>query len=330
MPKKAKPFPDDEPFIYAIDFKYRGVAAIARAMLRAGKPATLAVIRERMAEFVAYTNDVETDGKRWRISSPAKPKPKYGMVSKFIQGDCVTEMRKLPAKSVDLIVTSPPYNAGKAYKSYSDKLSLEAYREFAKEWVGAAAHCLSDTGSFWLNVGYTKLGPNETLPLTYLYHPIAEEFGLRLVQEIVWHNEGGMAYKKRFSHRTERWMWFAKDCDNLTFNLDDVRDSTFNRTVDRRNNPLGKNPTDYWYFDRVVGGNGAGSEKTAHPCQFPRAMIERIVKACSNPSDTVLDPFGGSGTTAVVAAKHGRQAISIELDPDYHRISQDRSNQPRG
>ena len=233
-------------------------------------------------------------------------------------------MTALPEASIDLVVTSPPYNADKAYASYSDSRSLAEYEAFAKAWINCIPRLLKPKGQFWLNVGYTKLGANETLPLTYLYHPLAKAAGLKLVQEVIWHFEGGMSYKKRFSHRTERWMWFALDPDNLTFNLDDVRDMSLNRTVDKRNNPLGKNPTDYWYFDRVVGGTGAGKDKTHHPCQFPVPMVERIIKACSNRGETILDPFGGSGSTALASYNNGRNSISIEMDESYHRAAQAR------
>jgi DNA modification methylase len=106
--------------------------------------------------------------------------------------------------------------------------------------------------------------------------------------------------------------------------LDAVRDINLNRTNDKRNNPLGKNPTDYWYFDRVVGGTGATTEKKNHPCQFPVPMIDRIIKSSSNKGQMVLDPFGGSGSTALSAAELGRDFISIEMDPLYHEISKHR------
>lgn len=233
-------------------------------------------------------------------------------------------MNAMPEASVNLVVTSPPYNADKSYATYDDSRSLAEYEDFARQWVTCIPRLLKPNGQFWLNVGYTKMGANETLPLTYLYHPICKEAGFKLVQEVVWHYEGGMSYKKRFSHRTERWQWWALDPDNITFNLDDVRDLALNRTVDKRNNPLGKNPTDYWYFDRVVGGTGAGKDKTHHPCQFPVPMIERIIKASSNANEIVLDPFGGSGSTALAAFNTGRQAISIEMDEGYHKVAQER------
>lgn len=228
----------------------------------------------------------------------------------FIQ-DCITGLSEIKSDSVDLVVTSPPYNAGKEYEG---DLSVEQYREFAKAWTHHIPRVLKNNGSFWLNVGYTKTGNNTTLPLTYLYFPIIE---MPFVQEIVWHYEGGMPYKKRFTHRTERWMWFSSNPDSMTFNLDAVRDMSLNRTDDRRNNPLGKNPTDYWFFDRVVSGTGKVKEKTNHPCQFPEKMIERIVKACSNPNELILDPFMGSGTTARVAKRLGRQYLGFEKDDKY-------------
>lgn len=233
-------------------------------------------------------------------------------------------MADMSPGSVDLVVTSPPYNAGKSYSSYDDTRTLDEYENFAKAWVTCIPRLLKPHGSLWLNVGYTKTGENETIPLTYLYHPLCKQAGLKLVQEIVWHYEGGMSYKKRFSHRTERWQWWALDPMKATFNLDAVRDASLNRTVDKRNNPLGKNPTDYWYYDRVVGGTAAGADKTHHPCQFPVKMIERIVKACSNASEIILDPFGGSGSTAIAALNTGRQSISIEMDASYHEAAQQR------
>jgi adenine-specific DNA-methyltransferase len=220
-------------------------------------------------------------------------------------------MPKLPANSFDLIVTSPPYNAK---KEYEEQLTLEAYKSFAEKWVSEIPRLLKPTGSFWLNVGYMKTGKNRTLPLTYLYHPLIE---LELIQEIVWHYEGGMSYKLRFTHRTERWMWYSPLGGKPYFNLDVVRDMSLNRTKDKRNNPLGKNPTDYWYFDRVVGGTGRIKEKTNHPCQFPEKMVERIVKACCPEKGLVLDPFAGSCTVGRVCDQLGREAVCIEQNEKY-------------
>jgi adenine-specific DNA-methyltransferase len=230
----------------------------------------------------------------------------------IINGDCILVMPKLSGP-FDLIVTSPPYDAEKGYEGKRD---FAAYVDFAHVWTAQIPRLLAPHGSFWLNVGYTKVGANETLPLTYLYHA-ARPAQLRLIQEVVWHYEGGMSYKRRFTHRTERWMWFALNPDAVHFDLDAVRDMLLNRTQDKRNNPLGKNPSDYWYFDRVVNGTGRVAEKTDHPCQFPEKMIERIVKACCPVGGKILDPFAGSGTVGRVAARMGRSATLIERNATY-------------
>jgi adenine-specific DNA-methyltransferase len=112
-------------------------------------------------------------------------------------------------------------------------------------------------------------------------------------------------------------MWFSRTPAEVFFDLDAVRDPSLNRTVDPRNNPAGKNPTDYWYYDRVVGGRGRSTEKTNHPCQFPEALIERIIKACSPQDGHVLDPFAGSGTVGRVARRLGRYATLIERNAEY-------------
>ena len=233
----------------------------------------------------------------------------------LIEGDCLQAMPLLKDK-FDLVVTSPPYDAGKEYEG---ERNLAAYTDFAREWMSMIPALLKPHGSFWLNTGYTMAGANSTLPLSYLYWSVRPP-GFHLVQEVVWHYEGGMSYKKRFTHRTERWQWWAKDPDGAYFNLDAVRDMTLNRTRDPINNPLGKNPSDHWYFNRVTGGRGRSGEKKAHPCQFPQAMIERIIRACCPENGNILDPFAGSGTTGYAGHSLRRHCTLIERNPAYAGI----------
>ena len=243
---------------------------------------------------------------------------------KLYKGDCLEIMKDIADESIDLVITSPPYNANKDYGEYNDNKTIEEYKEFAEKWVCEVSRILKPNGSFWINLGYIKSGNNQTIPLTYIYYSLID---IPLIQEIVWHYEGGMSYKKRFTHRTERWQWYCKNPKKVIFNLDDVRDITLNRTKDKRNNPLGKNPTDYWYYDRVVSGNGKCKEKTLHPCQFPTKMIERIIKACSNENNIILDCFMGSGSTGIACLNTNRKFIGIEQDDKYFDIAKDRINQ---
>ena len=238
------------------------------------------------------------------------------MKCEAVQADCISHMKGMDAESVDLICTSPPYKANKSYESWA---SFDDYEDFADQWVEQAARVLKPTGTMMLNVGYTKIARNETLPLTYLYHRLAYKHGLKLVQEIVWRYYGGMTYKLRYTHRTERIMWLTKDPDNCTFNLDDVRVKEW-KAIDKRNNPLGKNPTDVWEIKRVVGGTGAVEMKYDHPAQFPKALVERIIKAHSNEGDLVFDPFLGTGTTCVIAKGLGRNSLGCELLDEYLEI----------
>lgn len=239
-------------------------------------------------------------------------------LNKIYNMNCIEGMKSIDDESIDTIICSPPYNAG---KSYENNLSIEEYKSFAKQWTEEVKRILKPNGSFWLNIGYMKVGKNETLPLSYLYYGVVN---MPLIQEIVWHYEGGMSYKKRFTHRTERWQWYCKNPNDVTFNLDEIRDITLNRTIDKRNHPLGKNPTDYWYFDRITNGTGKCKEKTEHPCQFPQIMIDRIVKACSNEGGIILDPFMGSGTVGVSAKYLNRKYIGFELDEKYCEIAKNR------
>jgi len=261
-----------------------------------------------------------------KIRREAPRKALYPSTQQFVNADCIEAMQSLPEASISLVVTSPPYNAG---KEYEPDRSVQDYMDFAERWVSHIPRLLTPSGAFWLNVNHIKLSETEAVPLTYFYYPLLVKHGLRVVQEVIWHFKGGLRYAKRFSHRTERWMWCVKDPQNYIFHLDDVRDGTLNISDDKRNNPEGMNPTDCWHFPAVVGGRGASREKTSHPCQFPLAMIERIVRACSNPGDVVLDPFGGSGTTAVAAFLNNRRSISIEIDPRYHEIAQARLGEVR-
>ena len=233
-----------------------------------------------------------------------------------IQADCIAYMKGLTSESIDLICTSPPYKANKSYESWA---SFDDYEDFADQWIEQAARILSPTGTMMLNVGYTKIARNETLPLTYLYHRLAANYGLKLVQEIVWRYYGGMSYKLRYTHRTERIMWLTKDPNNCTFNLDDVRVKDW-KAYDKRNNPLGKNPSDVWEIKRVVGGNGAVDMKYNHPAQFPKTLVERIIKGHSNEGDLVFDPFLGTGTTCAIAKELSRRSLGCELVEEYIEI----------
>ena len=237
------------------------------------------------------------------------------------QGNCLDMKEKVNEKSVDLVITSPPYNIG---KEYEEKLSNEEYLNFSKKWIKKVNEVLKDDGSFWLNLGFYKTSNgNQYIPWEYQFYPlIKNNTSLKLVQQVIWNYGAGVNCKRRFSPRKETWLFYVKNLRDYTFNLDEVRIPhkypNQKKNGELKVNPLGKNPGDVWKIKKVTSGkNRSSDERTDHPAQFPEDVIERIMKISSNPDDTILDPFLGSGTTMKVARDLGRNCIGIEIEEDY-------------
>lgn len=232
--------------------------------------------------------------------------------------DCTEFMRRMGPRIADLAVTSPPYNIGKEYERVQD---TGDYLEWCEGWMGQVFEATADRGAFWLNLGHFGLpGRGRAVPIGYL---LWDRTGFYLMQEIVWHYGAGVAARKRFSPRNEKYLWYVKDPDSYTFNLDAVRDPDVKYPLQKKNgrprcNPLGKNPTDVWDIPKVTsGGNRSSAELTGHPAQFPLAVIDRIVRVSSNPGDLVFDPFIGSGSTAVSGIANGRLVVGCDTDARY-------------
>lgn len=237
---------------------------------------------------------------------------------KLIHGDSLEVMARTPEGSVDLIVTSPPYNVGKEYER---KTSPEDYFAFMKSTLILCHEVLSADGALCLQVGnFVDCGVIE--PLDVLLFPILKELGFKLRNRIVWTFGHGLHCSKRYSGRYETVLWLTKS-NEFVFNLDEVRvpqkyPGKLHYKGPKKGlpscNPLGKNPGDVWEIPNVKHNH---PEKTSHPCQFPEALIERLVLAHSNPGQCVLDPFSGSGTVGVVCNRLGRRSILVERDGSY-------------
>lgn len=240
-------------------------------------------------------------------------------------GDCLEYLPLLEPCSIPLTVTSPPYNIGKEYESV---LQIDEYLDWCERWILEIHRASSSNGSFWLNLGYVPLGEKaKAIPIPYL---LWDRVPFYLVQEIVWNYGAGVAARRSFSPRNEKFLWYVRNPDDYVFNLDEIRDPNVKYPHQKKNgklkcNPLGKNPTDVWQFAKVTSGRDRSSpERTSHPAQFPLSVVERIVKACSDPGDIVLDPFLGSGSLMEAALRNGRRGIGIELNRDYVETSANR------
>ncbi|HWP85501.1 MAG TPA: site-specific DNA-methyltransferase [Terriglobia bacterium] len=243
-------------------------------------------------------------------------------------GDCLDLLKTIPNGSIQLVVTSPPYNLGKEYET---KLRIELYVEQQARIITECARILSPRGSMCWQVGnYVERGA--IIPLDTVLYPVFSELKLKMRNRIIWHFEHGLHCSRRFSGRYETILWFTKS-DEYTFNLDAVRvpqkypgKKYFKgpKTGQYSCNPLGKNPGDLWTIPNVKSNH---VEKTDHPCQFPVELIERLVLALTNPGDWVFDPFLGTGTTVIAAIRHGRRGAGAEMVPKYVQLARDRVRQ---
>lgn len=246
-------------------------------------------------------------------------------------GDCLNLLKTIPDDSIQLIVTSPPYNIGKEYER---KLKLSRYLEQQTKVIRECVRVLSPKGSICWQVG-NYVDDGAIVPLDTALYPIFTELGLKMRNRIIWHFEHGLHCSARFSGRYETIIWFTKTKDYV-FNLDPVR--VPQKYPGKRYfkgpkagqyscNPLGKNPGDLWTIPNVKSNH---IEKTVHPCQFPVELIERLVLSMSNDDDWVLDPFLGTGTSIIAAIRHHRRAVGAEIFPEYIDIARDRITQQLG
>ena len=232
-------------------------------------------------------------------------------------GDSRNLLKTIPDGSVKLAVTSPPYNIGKPYGKYKDKIPLNEWKELISVVTKEIYRILTPDGSFFLNLSPVPFGENkEILPLPYIGYDIMKETGFYIRNIITWTFNNMQNCTQRLSGRYENIIWGVKDITNYVFNLDDIRIPYITQNDKRLEGGAGRNPTDVWYFNRV-NNMTKGKLGLSHPTVYPIEMIERIIKMSSNDGDTVLDPFLGSGTTVVAALKLNRKGIGFELDQSY-------------
>src|SRR3954468_6198458 len=240
----------------------------------------------------------------------------------IIMQDCISAMRALPAKSVDLIFADPPYNLQlggdlsrpdgshvDAVTDYCDKFdSLAIYDRFTREWLSEAKRILKDNGSIWVIGSYHNI---------FKVGSAIQDLGYWILNDIVWRKANPMPNFKgtRFTNAHETLIWASMgEKARYTFNYRSMK--TLNDELQMRSD---------WEFP-ICGGperlkkNGV----KVHPTQKPEALLYRIMLACSKPGDVVLDPFFGTGTTGAVAKRLGRHWIGIEREPVYIEAAEER------
>ena len=241
--------------------------------------------------------------------------------------DCIAGMEQLPPGSIDLAFADPPFNIGYDYDVYEDRMAAEEYLAWSKKWGAALVKALKPSGTCWL-----AIGDDFAAELKMIFQ---RELGLYCRSWVIWYYTFGVNCKFKFSRSHTHLFHFVKDPKAATFNTDAIRVPSARQLVygDHRADSKGRLPDDtwilrpqdtsgsftpeedVWYFPRVCG---TFKERAGwHGCQMPEQLLGRIIKACSNPGETVLDPFGGSGTTLVVAKKLQRRFVGFELSENY-------------
>ena len=228
-------------------------------------------------------------------------------------------------ESINLIVTSPPYNVGKEYEA---RTTLDDYLRDQKLVISECVRLLHPSGSLCWQVG-NFVDRGEIVPLDTLLYPYFKEHGLKLRNRIVWHFEHGLHCKNRLSGRYETINWFTKG-DKYTFEVDPIRVPS--KYPGKRHfkgpnigklsgNPKGKNPGDVWIFPNVKSNH---VEKTIHPCQFPVELVERLVLSMTRQGDAVFDPYVGVGSTVIAALMHGRRGYGCDIVSEYVELANSR------
>jgi modification methylase len=243
---------------------------------------------------------------------------------RILVGDCVAEMAKLPAASVDLVFADPPYNLQlqgdlkrpddsrvDAVDDDWDKFSsFAAYDDFTRAWLLAARRLMKPAATLWVIGSYHNI---------FRVGTILQDLGFWILNDIVWRKSNPMPNfrGRRFTNAHETLIWAARDAAN--------RNYTFNYEALKAGNDDIQMRSD-WLFplctgeERLKGGDG----KKLHPTQKPEALLARVILAASRPDDLVLDPFSGTGTTGAVAHRLRRRFVGIERAAEYVTAAQRR------
>ncbi len=259
------------------------------------------------------------------------------MTNRIIQGDALLELAKIPESSVQLIIADPPYFQVLLDEEWDTQWkNEEAYLNWSLTWVRTAAKLMKEDGLFYI---FGQLGKREHIWLHFCSLVVKE---LQFHDMIIW--DRAVGYNERYDSFTPCYEmilvlrksasakpYFNKDAVRLPYEEDKIRaylrDKRYkNKEARRLHLEKGKYATNIL---RVPSLKGSSKEKVGHPSQKPEKLIEQLILSSSRPNDLVLDPFLGSGTTAVVAERLGRQWIGIELNPKYIAIAEQRLTELR-
>ena len=238
-------------------------------------------------------------------------------INQIIHGDCIEVMQQIPADSIDVTFADPPFNLKKNYGTYKDQKNTDDYLNWCKQWILEMVRITKPSGSIFLHnipkwLTYYAGFLNEvadfrhwiawdapTAPMGKTLQP--SHYGILFYAK---HQEENKFYEIRYPHkRCRKCGYLLKDYGGKKKIL----------------HPFGPLVSDIWSDIHRIRHN---KNRDLHPCQLPIHLLERILLMSTDEGDVILDPFMGTGTTAVAAARLGRKVIGIDIDPQYVEITQ--------
>lgn len=235
-------------------------------------------------------------------------------------GDCREKLSAIPqakAGKVDLIFADPPFNWSATYDRWEDDLPHNEYLEFTYDWLKACVKALRPGGALWVNI------PDDWAAEIVVF---LKKCGMEMANWCIWHYRFGQNTRSRFISSKVHALYFVKPGGKRTWKHLDIvepsdRATTYGdkRTLSKRDGvpPGMRVPMDVWYgkyWGRIQGNNK--ERRAKHHNQLPEIYLARVIRACSDEGDVVIDPFLGSGTTGVVARALKRRFIGIEFSPE--------------
>jgi len=241
--------------------------------------------------------------------------------------DVLQGISRIPDGTIDLLIADPPYGLGKDYGNDSDKLDSAAYLRWTEQWIDTALPKLKPTGSLYIF-------------LTWRYSPeifVMLKQRMTMINEIIWDRRvpsmGGSTRSYTSVHDTigffakQKGYYFDLDAIRIPYDAETKKARSRSIFVGAKWLEIGYNPKDLWSVSRI---HKEDPERADHPTQKPLEIVERMVKASCPPGGVILDPFMGTGTTAVAAQRCGRNFVGFELNPSYCEIVTRRLASPEG
>ncbi len=243
--------------------------------------------------------------------------------NEILSGSCIEVMKKIPARSIDLIFADPPYNLqlqGELHRPDNSRVngvedvwdkfsSFAEYDKFTREWLSESRRLLKDDGAIWVIGSYHNI---------FRVGSILQDLGFWILNDIVWRKTNPMPNfrGRRFTNAHETMIWASKsENSKYRFNYDAMK--ALNEDLQMRSD---------WTIPLCTGGERLkkGDGQKAHPTQKPEALLHRVILSSTEVGDVVLDPFFGTGTTGAVAKKLGRAYIGIEKEREYIAFAKER------